>query len=578
MAERGRRQRGQDPADTRRSQVRHWSLGGTSAEADPLLEQAFVDNGVYSRLVTGDDPQWFLVGRTGSGKSAALRQLELDQPNKVTRIDPRELAFQHITNLQAIQRLLTMNVRLEPFFHALWRHLLLCQVVRHRYTNPTEDTKRRLFERLRDWARKRPATSRSVECVEELERDFWDTMEVQVRRQVDRFVSRVDEAFQAGGDVSVMNVSGRTASSDEQFREDQAEWRDRFQRMVNDDAVLRLNSVVRELAEQALESEQHYTYIIVDDLDLVQVENDVANLLIKCLLQVALELQRTRYMKVVVALRTNIFDQLKVGEQARGGQEEKLRGAAITLKWSRTELEEVINRRLAAEAKRRNVAKTPTVDTILPAAAQDRISAWSYIVNRTLMRPRDVILYFNHCLEDCVANTPKITWKTIKDVEHRYSRDRLSALRDEWNDPFFDIERLFECFRARPWSFGVEVLGSVCQDIALLLVEAEESSRRVAGGRAFRGAPWLTPLCEPLWQSGSSQRPWRDLYGPLLSVLFDIGFIGCAPHARQEPVYGTDPTADLRDLLRGMRDDAEFSVHSAFRSALEMTSPGRSTS
>ena len=116
-----------------------WSLGGLTAEKDPLLSDAFIDNGTYSAIVAEDDPHWFIVGRTGSGKTALLKQLEISEfPEKVARISPRELAFHHITNVNAIRTLLGLGVRLEPFFHALWRHLLLCEVVRHRYKKPTE--------------------------------------------------------------------------------------------------------------------------------------------------------------------------------------------------------------------------------------------------------------------------------------------------------------------------------------------------------------------------------------------------------------------------------------------------------
>ena len=550
-----------------------WSLGGTNAEADPLLDDAFVDNGSYSRLLSQGDAHWFVVGRTGSGKSAVIRQLEQQHPNQVTRIDPRELAFQHITNLNAIRVLLSLNVRLEPFFHALWRHLILCQVIRHRYENPTEESTRGLFNRLRERLRRTPtAAGHRTEYVDELERDFWDTAEEQVRHQVDKLVTKVDAAVNAGVTTPGISLGGTASGQRLTSSESQAELKDRFQRIVNDDVVVRLNSVVRLLADEALKSEQHFTYVVVDDLDLTWIEDDVANLLIKCLLQVALDLQRTRYLKIIIALRINIFEQLNVGSQARGGQEEKLREAAMVLRWSRSDLESVVVKRLAADAKRHNTSPPPDLLTILPRARRDGVDPFSHIINRTLMRPRDVILYFNRCLEQCASGRPKITWNIIREVEPAYSRDRLTALRDEWNDPFYDIERVLWCFRGRPWAFGLTLLGEVCDDIALLLVEGEDQRRR--GITPFRGSHWLTPLCAPLWEPGALRIPWRERYGPLLSVLFDLGFLGCAPRPRQDAVYGTDPLADLRDLLGGLPDeDVEFSIHPAFRSALEMTTP-----
>lgn len=554
-----------------------WSLGGTSAEADPLLDEAFVDNGVYARLCARDDFQWFVIGRTGSGKSALLRRLEQERAEHTVRLNPRQLAFQHITNLNAIRELLGMGVRLEPFFHALWKHLILCEVIRHRYTNPSEEVKRGLFERLRATVRRSSrAGPKGLEYVDQLEAQFWDTAEEQVRQQVDSLVTRVTGAAGATADVKVARVGGGVSADRVHTAETYAELKDRFQRIVNEDVVIRLNSVIRELADTTLGSTQHFTYVLIDDLDLTWVEDDVANLLIKCLLQVALELQPTRYLKVVIALRTNIFEQLNVGNQARGGQEEKLRAASIVLRWTRSDLEQVVARRLAVEAGRQRVAE-PLLATVLPGAVVRGISPLAYILNRTLLRPRDVIMYFNRCLEASASPRPKISWNTIRDVEPSYSRDRLAALRDEWNDPYFGIDRVFECFRRRPWTMDLALIDKVCEDIALLLVETIGDRGKDPGEatQGFRGAHWLTTLCEPMWRAGADRVAWQDRLMPVLGLLFDVGFIGFASNTRHDAVYGTDPTADLRDLVArlGPADHPEFSVHPAFRLALQMIPP-----
>ncbi|EQD41838.1 ATPase involved in DNA repair, partial [mine drainage metagenome] len=116
--------------------------------------------------------------------------------------------------------------------------------------------------------------------------------------------------------------------------ETRAEQRERFQKVVNDQMVFQLTAIVSELAEKTIQSDQYFTFLVIDDLDLTWVEDSLANVLIKCLLQVALEMQRAEHIKIVIALRTNIFDQLEVGRQARGGQEEKLRATAMVLGWT----------------------------------------------------------------------------------------------------------------------------------------------------------------------------------------------------------------------------------------------------
>lgn len=555
---------------TRRTTYQSLSIGGPMAEKDPLLASAFLDNGTYSAIISPDDHHWFLIGRTGSGKSAALYQLEADKPGKVARINPAELAFRHITNQDAVRTLLSLDVRLEPFFHALWRTLILCQVVRHRYQSPTDDVKRGLFERLRGALRRNPSTAARLAYVDQLEASFWKTTEDQIREQVDTLVKTVKA--EAGLNFPALPVSLSGEAEETTISETRAQLRERFQKVVNDQVVFQLASIASNLAEEALESDQNFTYLVIDDLDLTWVEDSLANVLIKCLLQVTLEMQRARHLKILIALRTNIFDQLAVGRQARGGQEEKLRATAMYLGWTRNNLKEMVNLRLAAESKELRIVPVLQLRTILPPS-QKGISPFNYILNRTLMRPRDVILYLNHCLAQCTPQKPRISWALIRDVEHAYSVDRLSALRDEWNDPYYDIARVFNLFRGRPWAFGVATLEDICDDVALLLKESEFGGAQPA----FAGSAWLTPLCEPRWAPGAYRLTWKERSEPQCELLFHIGFLGFIRRPGQDAEYGQDPAAAFDVVYDSLDDQALFSVHPAFRAALGMVAPGGSS-
>ena len=67
---------------------RSFTLGIEQAEHDPLLAGAFYGSGDYDIISSRTDPRCFLVGRTGSGKSAILQQLQLEAPDHVVRINP----------------------------------------------------------------------------------------------------------------------------------------------------------------------------------------------------------------------------------------------------------------------------------------------------------------------------------------------------------------------------------------------------------------------------------------------------------------------------------------------------------
>src|SRR5262245_24163401 len=91
-----------------------FNLGGEQAEADPLLERAFFEWAGYLVVEAPDDPHCFLIGRTGSGKSAVLQRLEEVHPRRVIRINPEDLSLPYIIDLGVIRQLDALDVHLDP--------------------------------------------------------------------------------------------------------------------------------------------------------------------------------------------------------------------------------------------------------------------------------------------------------------------------------------------------------------------------------------------------------------------------------------------------------------------------------
>ena len=109
------------------------TLGGEQAEADPDLQEVFFTSGDFDAIQSARDPRCFIVARTGGGKSAALQRLEELKPESVIRITPEDLSLPYITDLQVIKYLDSLNVHLDLLFIALWKHVLLVEIIRHRY-------------------------------------------------------------------------------------------------------------------------------------------------------------------------------------------------------------------------------------------------------------------------------------------------------------------------------------------------------------------------------------------------------------------------------------------------------------
>lgn len=178
------------------------SLGGEQAEADPLLNRAFYESADYSSIASKEDPHCFLIGRTGSGKSAALSRLEAISPSHVIRIDPEDLSLPYITDLSVIQALSHLDVHLDPFFIALWKHVLLVEIIRHRYSVNTPDAKQNFLAALRDKILRDTSKKNALEYLDQFGEKFWCETDERVREITDKFEEEVESAGSLGASLA----------------------------------------------------------------------------------------------------------------------------------------------------------------------------------------------------------------------------------------------------------------------------------------------------------------------------------------------------------------------------------------
>jgi hypothetical protein len=533
----------------------NFNLGGEQAEADPLLRDAFVETGDYLSIASRQDPRCFLIARTGGGKSAALQRLEDDHAGHVIRITPEDLSLPYITDLGAVRYLDSLDVNLDLLFIALWKHVLVVEIIRHRYQVDSPTAKQNFLSLLREQIKRDPAKRAALDYLDQFQGKFWCQADERVREITEQFERRIDAEAKGGlalsgvGEASTTRGTGSTYSTE--VRTEQAE---RFQRIVNETQLARLNKMLSVLDENVL-NEQYYTYVVIDDLDRDWVDERIVNNLIRCLFRTVLDLKRIRNLKVLVALRTNIFEQLNFSRL--GGQEEKFRSLVLNMRWTRDELKEVLDGRaaLAAEREGFNLAQ---VGDLLPQPNSTRGDPVDYALDHTLMRPRDALAFMNECLS-LISGKKRLSWEDIHHAERGYSEKRLLALRDEWKISYPDVQQLFQVFRGAVIPLTRHDLTKYLDDIMLLPAE-----------RDFRGTRWLTDLCSQMWTAGPADRSWPELYGPVVQFLYSLGFIGCEigrGNSRQTYSY---ESPDLLADSANLKPTSKFYIHPAFRKALEI--------
>jgi hypothetical protein len=432
--------------------------------------------------------------------------------------------------------------------------VLLVELIRHRYKVDSPAAKANFLAALRDKVRRDPGKRAALDYLDEFEGRFWAEADERVREITDRFEKRIDAEAKAGMGISGIgeaNLGGATA--DTRSTEVRTELAGRFQRIVNETQLARLNKMLVVLDEDILESPQNYTYVVVDDLDRDWVDEKLANSLIRCLFRTVVDLQRVRNLKIIVALRTNIFVHLDFGKRS-GGQEEKFRALTLKMRWANAELRDMVNERVRVALDRVGIPVT-TIHDLLPAANKRHGDPMDYMLNRTLMRPRDIIAFLNECFV-AAGGKSRLAWEDIQDAERSYSTQRLLALRDEWKTSYPNIDMVFNIFAGCELPLSKEALTDRLNEVALLAAHPE-----------FRGGAWLSDMTDAMWHS-EGHEIWSDWYQPLVVLLYEIGFLGIGAGKRSKVLYSLD-SPDYASRASNLDNAIRFDIHPTFQAELD---------
>src|SRR5690606_24550295 len=95
-------------------------VGSPDAETDRVLAKAFSEKDALRGVVDMNNQRSILIGRTGSGKSAILRQIELNE-ERVCRIAPEAMSLRFLSNSTMLNYFREIDVNLSFFFKILWK-------------------------------------------------------------------------------------------------------------------------------------------------------------------------------------------------------------------------------------------------------------------------------------------------------------------------------------------------------------------------------------------------------------------------------------------------------------------------
>lgn len=420
------------------------NIGAADAIDDrKFLEQCFVDNGSIPVLTDVNDPRAIVLGRTGSGKTALLEQINRDE-ERVIKISPDALALTYISTNATLKFFKESGVNLELFYELLWRHVFAVEIIRTHFNIVSEREFGNFWSRLWDILKNNAKKRRAVEYLRQWGESFWMDSEHRIIEITKTFEDNLKKSLDIQASPSIYGTGagfGLAIGGERKLSEEQRiEVLHRGQKVVDSVQIHTLSEIINLIETDLLDDKKKRYYITIDRLDENWVNDEFRYDLIKALIDAIKDFNhKISNVKIIVAIREDLLDRVFRFTRASGHQQEKYRSIYFKLSWNRAELEKVLNFRVNHLIKEQYTTQSVAIGDLFPKKLYNQ-DALDYFFERTLMRPRDAILFFNECIEAAVGRAT-FTQDTVQQAEVVYSESRLQALEEEW---IADYPHLFD--------------------------------------------------------------------------------------------------------------------------------------
>jgi len=370
--------------------VSNLDFGQDSAESEiRTLHQVFLTLPFYERI--RDEKKWLVIGRKGTGKTAAciMFSRQIQSGERIINLSAKKLSISKATNLEKA------GINSEDIAQKKWEYVFLLQVCKCIVGIAEEKYGKNylhwpdLHKEVRDFLAERDNANAN----------FIDKAKKFLRR-ISKFAIKV---FEAEGSIEV-DKSGADATELSEELE-------------------KLFCIINELSDTIFEKN---LFILVDQVDDLWDSSKDQQTYIVGLLRASKEINDLmNHIKVIVFLRSDIFDFLDYNNK------DHYRTLAEVIEWDENNLKKLITLRIT-QSTGLTGDDNFLWDSIFPQKV-DGEKTIKYLMNNTLMRPRDLIQLCNRC-RDLASNHKheKILADDIKSALAQYSRWKTEDLISEY--------------------------------------------------------------------------------------------------------------------------------------------------
>lgn len=374
-------------------------------------------------------------------------------------------------------------------------------------------------------------------------KSFWEDTDYRIHELTSKLEAELRDSIGA----KLPGLSGQISGALRLTKEEKAEIANRAQTVINNVQIRQLSQILDWL-EAVLDDPQKRYYVVIDRLDENWIEDKLRYRLIRALIETARDFRKVHNAKIIIALRLDLLERVFRLTRDTGFQEEKYESLYLPISWSRERLTEVLDARIDFLVKQRYTKHQVRHQDIFPKAVFGKQPTIKYILDRTLLRPRDVLQFVNYCIDQAVDH-PAITQAMIKEAEGIYSRSRLRSLADEWNTDYPNLLQFVDILKNRPSGFAVsDISENECAALCLELVV-----------QGFETSDILSESANQVVDCVVTSSVFRAL---LVAILYRVGLIGLKLESYEPVVWTMDGRRSISQAE--VEPKTRISIHQCF--------------
>ena len=506
----------------------------TAAEREENLNDYYVDNEYFQSATDPNSKKAFFIGRTGVGKTAILEKIKRSPRQNIISINPEDFAFKIMERSAVLKQLTDWEINLDLFYKTMWKYIFVTEILKQIYGNQKKSW---FEEQVLKWK----SDSVAIRAYNFLQRNDELESGISFNEKIEKIVEKLECSVQATGisfEFKVGYSPNKTLTKDEEKR---------IYNAIKQFEFTDINYFIKHLDQNILNK---YDFIIlVDDLDKNWIQNEIGINFTRCLFETIFDINNSKHLRLLVSLRTNLFNQLKFN------QREKFSPYIDYIFWNDEKMKEIVEKRFKAIVID---SYSDIWEFIFPeeitVGHQKRQKTFDYLLRRSNMRPRDILLFISYAIGNSIGKN-KITMDAMIKAEETYSKDRLNALEDEWQNPYINIGKIFNFFRRCFHKLDKESFYAIMEDITLDVLEKEEQKN----------------LGDWLWIVEGSYIKKDDKNFDslkLIDLLYKMGFIGI----KETPSSKTRYIHDGQGLdMPYISEDTKFYINPCYHRALAVT-------